>query len=223
MSYHVFFSFSQGLSKPMMVPKGTKAEFNEHVKYVEETLKIERTKYLNNPAHWNGFKRDYSHLSDEELCKIASDHNDWVRRVYRKFGEWSKTPPKDGEEMTPDEAQEFWPGLEMITVAPDRWTAEYYIERMECLYEVMRGRESEGISFDTKPLTPKQAAAVIGLFSEFLDPDDRRLDVPNGHDHLASSYDGGYHWCEKCGPMTFEDGSCCKKKKCPLRAEWDSE
>jgi hypothetical protein len=42
--------------------------------------------------------------------------------------------------------------------------------------------------------SPKQAAAVVTLFAEYLDDYDMRLDVPNGHDYLASSYNGGYDW-----------------------------
>ena len=90
---------------------------------------------------------------------------------------------------------------------------------MEHLYEVMRGRKSEGVTFGEKALTTKQAAAVINIFSPYLDHDDRRLDVPNGYDYLASSYDGGYDWCEKCGAMRPEDADACRKRKCPIRAE----
>ena len=223
MSYHMYFAFSQGLAAPMMVPKGTKDRLNEHVRQVEKTLKIKRTKFLDNPEHWNGFKLDYSHVSDKELCEIADKHNAWVRWVYEQFCEWSKTPPEDGEQITPEEAQEFWPGLTMIEVPPNRWTPEYYTARMECLYEVMRGRESEGISFDAKALTEKQAANVIRLFAEFLDRGDRRLDVPKGHDYLASSYDGGYEWCEKCGAVCPDDVAQCRRRKCPLIAERRAE
>lgn len=87
------------------------------------------------------------------------------------------------------------------------------------LYEVMRGRKSEGVTFDEKALTPKQTAKVIILFSEFLDHHDIRLDVPNGRDQLASSTDGGYDWCEKCGAMDPDDVPDCRKRGCPLRKE----
>jgi hypothetical protein len=90
---------------------------------------------------------------------------------------------------------------------------------MEHLYEVMRGRESNGVTFDVKPLTEKQAAQVINLFSEFLDPDDLRLNVPDGRDYLASSADGGYEWCDKCFKPIAEDDTSCRRRKCPLREE----
>ena len=94
---------------------------------------------------------------------------------------------------------------------------------MEVLYDVMRGNENEGITFGEKKLTPKQASAVVRLFSEFLDKHDRRLDVPNGHDYLASSYDGGYWWCEKCGAITYDDAESCGKRKCPYEIEFKQD
>ena len=106
---------------------------------------------------------------------------------------------------------------------PERWTDDYFRDRMEHLYEVMRGRESEGVTFDAKPLTEKQAASIIRIFDQFLDPCDLRLDVPNGRDYLASSSDGGYDWCEKCGPMVWDDVGDCRKRGCPLLKELKAE
>ena len=94
------------------------------------------------------------------------------------------------------------------------------MEKMNHLYEVMRGRPDDGVSFDETPLTERQAAQVINIFSTYLDEHDMRLDVPRGHDYLASSYDGGYDWCEKCGCAVHPDDiGSCEKKKCPLREE----
>lgn len=81
-------------------------------------------------------------------------------------------------------------------------------------------RGCDGMSFDEKSLTPKQAAAVIRLFEQYLDPGDLRLDVPKGEDHLASSHDGGYIYCDKCGPVTWEHMEACRKKKCPAREDY---
>jgi hypothetical protein len=218
MSYHAFFSLSEGLSQSIMAPKGTKEEIDSHVQWVERILNIKREKYLDNPEHWAS--NNYDGIKNGVLCKVAIEHNDWVRRIYGKFEEWSKNPITENfEEITPKEAELFFPALEMIIVPPSRWTGEYYTDRMNCLYEAMRGRECEGISFDAKKLTEKQASAVIRLFSEFLDTDDRQLEVPKGRDYLASSYDGGYEWCESCGAITFEDSLNCSKNKCPLRKE----
>lgn len=242
MSYHVFFAFSQGLAKTLHVPAGTKASILAHVEEVEQTLGLKRSKYLDNPVHWDHFDKDYRagfpNVDDEILCQTVERHNAWVREYYDLFAHWSKHPFRKGrghqakytedrgwpvghlsEKITPKDAQEFWHGFEMLEVNPDRWTREYCRNRMEHLYDVMRGRDSEGVSFDQNPLTPKQAGAVIRLFETYLDNHDLRLEVPNDRDFLASSYDGGYSWCEKCGAVAEGDEGICRKRKCPLREE----
>lgn len=218
MSFHVFFDFSVGLAETLMVPKGTLAGILCHVQEVEFVFGLETEQYLDNPPHWKATKPT-KQISDDVYCDTASRHNDWVRRLYRLFGEWSKSPAADGEQLTPENAKTFWHALTTFDVPPERWTADYYRERMEHLYRVMRGRDSEGVTFDAKALNIKQAAAVITLFDQYLDPADLRLDVPNGRDYLASSSDGGYDWCEKCGPMVWEDVGGCTKRKCPLKAD----
>lgn len=227
MSFSVFFSFSVGLSASLMVPKGSKAQFVEHVAEVSRTLGLkvaEKSHPDNSPSwdHWaDNFRQGFPDVPDELLCKTVEEHNTWVRWVYDRFATWSKDPVSDGEELTPADAATFWHGLELLKVDPDRWTRDYYVERMGELYEAMRGRKygAAGMTFDAKPLTPRQCAAVINLFDQYLDNHDMRLDVPKGHDRLASSYDGGYDWCTKCGAVTPEDGEACGKRKCPLREE----
>ena len=228
MSYHVFFDFSSGLAKSLKVPAGTKQSIKEHVEEIERILGLKRTKYESNPTHWDHFDPEYRNgfpsVDDETLCKTVQGHNAWVRSLYRNFGEWAEKPfkgskGKRAETISTMDAEKFWHALTELSVGPSRWTPDYYIDRMEHLYEVIRGRESEGVTFGAKALTTKQAAAVINMFSPFLDSGDRRLDVPNGYDYLASSYDGGYDWCEKCGPMHPDDVDGCRKRKCPIRAE----
>lgn len=221
MSYETFFDFASGLSESIKVPKGTMKSILEHVDYVESNLNIQREKFEDNPEHWAW--NDYKDIDNKLLCKVAEKHNNWVIRMYRDIEKWQKTPPLEFDVITPEEAQSFFPALERITVKPSRWTGDYYTAIMETLYEVMRGRDCDGISFDQKALTEKQAAQVINLFSEFLDTDDRRLDVPKGQDYLASSYDGGYEWCEKCGAITLEDAMRCNKRKCPVQKEYENE
>jgi hypothetical protein len=146
--------------------------------------------------------------------QFQREHEDAFRLMAGNYGK-----PAETEELTPEGAQTFWHGLVDIDVPPQRWTSDYYRERMEHLYEVMRGKEHEGVNFDEKPLTPKQAASVIRLFETYLDSHDLRLDVPNGYDYLASSSDGGYEWCEKCGPAHPDDADACRKKGCPIYNE----
>lgn len=220
MSFHLFFLFTQGLSRPMQVPVGTLERILERIEDTETCLGITRSTYKDNPPHWQ-IPGDFGGATDEEICETAEAHNEFVRDLYRDFSAWSENPPSPSEMITPEQAREFWCGLRLITVEPERWTEEYYRSRMESIYETMRrGESDEGQVFDADPLTAKQANAVIALFSEHLDTHDIRLLVPKGHDHLASSHDGGYHWCEKCGEGITEDdayecaGNC---KDCPLR------
>lgn len=223
MSYQVFFSFSVGLSKTLMVPKGTLAKINAHCDQVEKNLTLAEYKGLDDIwSHWS--KREaYKRITDELLCETATSHNGFIEWLYRALANWSKNPVADGEELTPEQSVTFWKKLDTITVESDRWTRDYYKDQMEHLYEVMRGRPNCGTSFDEKALTAKQANNVIRLFSTYLDTHDIRLEVPNGYDQLESSDDGGYEWCEKCGPMYYEDARQCRKRKCPLVAEYKAE
>ena len=239
MSYHVFFSFSSGLKKPIRVPAGTKEEILKHVAEVERVLmlKVEPVGEGNLKSygphcggHWNtwGIQDKWKSIDDELLCKAVEDHNQWVRCIYDEFGYWSQFPylsrkwkrdvksrrqdlpyfaagpderytkkPNSAEEITPKDAATFWHAFQTLSVPVERWSKDYYRSRMEHLYEVMRGRESDGVSFDAKPLSEKQAAAVVNIFSTYLDSHDLRLDCPKDRDQLKSSYDGGYEWCDK--------------------------
>jgi hypothetical protein len=224
MSYAVFFSMSSGLSGPIRVPAGSKAEILQHIEKVERALGLKRSKYKDNPVHWDHFNpaiRDgFPEVEDKLLCETVTEHNRWVRMWYEDLAKWAEKPPAGRKEtITPKQSERFWFGFQMLEVEPGRWTRDYYRERMEHLYEVMRGRPDQGASFDERLLTPRQAAQVINIFSEYLDDHDLRLDVPNGRDYLASSYDGGYTWCETCGPVGEGDEGCCKKRKCPIREE----
>lgn len=220
MAYHMFFEFASGLAQTVKAPKGTKDSIVAHFAKVETKLDMQ-TPGGGSKWHWFNVRDAVSRADDEVLCEIASNHNAFVRRLYERLGEWSKTPVKGGEQITPRFMKRYWDGLTNIEVPMSKWTDDYYRERMEHLYEVMRGRESEGVRFDEKPLTERQAAQVINIFS-FLDPGDLRLDVPKGCDYLASSSDGGYDWCEKCGAILPEVGDNCRKRACPIRAERDA-
>lgn len=219
-SHATLFSFTTGLLGPLTVPKGTKTEIMDHVLTVEKELGLKRTQYLDNPVHWEHTDQFDESIKNDKLCEVVEDHNQWVRMIYAGFEMWLDKPLADGETITHDDAKEFWHGLSTLTVPFRRWSPEYYIARMDTAYEVMRGRPAEGVNWGRiKSLSPPQAAAVIWLFSTWFDVGDRRLDVPKGRDYLASSYDGGYDWCEKCGAVTPEDGEACSRRKCPLRLE----
>ena len=225
MSYHVFFSFSTGIVKPLSVPKGTLASIIEHVAAVEGTLGIKRRRYNDNPEHWDrydpAFRAGFPEVDDKLLCETAREHNEWVRRLYERVADWAENPVDDGETITPEDAAGFWPGLQLLEVVPARWTEEYYRNRMEHFYEVMRGRPDEGVTWPAGvELTPEQAGAVVWLFG-FLDPGDARLEVAKGHDHLSDGDE--YDWCERCGAMPQDETPNCRQRGCPVQAGWCEE
>jgi len=221
MAYRVYFNMSTGLSKPITVPKGTLAKILERVHYTENELGYEVEESPGGSRYWRNTKPKEG-VSDEVFCQVVSKHNSFVIALHEELERYSETPAVDGETITPEESQAFWYGLVTIAVPIERWTEDYYREQMEELYETMRGR-GEVVTFDSKPLTPRQAADVMNIFSQYLDKWDMRLDVPKGHDYLASSSDGGYYWCERCGAVTEEDAANCQKRKCPIKAEWGED
>ncbi len=237
MSVSVFFSFSMGFNRNLHCPKGTLAAIRAHIAEVEEILDLKvvppgegniRAYGRSCGGHWDSFDPAYRagwpDVEDELLCETIREHNEWVRWMYDRTAEWAKaeaTP--DGDTITPEIGATFWHALSMLEVPVNRWTGDYYRNRMEHLYEVMRGRESAGVKFDAKALTPEQASSVIRLFENFLDPDDLRLECPVGHDYLASSSDGGYTWCSKHGAIAEEDLDAHARLRCELGKELRDE
>ncbi|MDR1190645.1 MAG: hypothetical protein LBK60_03135 [Verrucomicrobiales bacterium] len=224
MSYQMFFELSLGLKKNLHAPRGTLKGITSHVAEVEAALGFKTERCKPNPARWNLRVKDG--VSDETLCEIAEMHNNWVRGLYADFAKWYKNPVADGEVITPAQAQKFWRGMARIIVPPQRWTGDYYQCRMEELYAVMREHSTADTAFGAPPLTVRQAREVIILFSEFLDREDIRLDVPVGYDHLRPGDD--YCWCSKCGAIAEEDVAgrlrrCRKRGGCDLRENYGDD
>ncbi len=221
MSYRVYFELSAGLAHPIKAEPGTLARAIANVKKVEKILGFKITQYKDNPPRWERMTPAKG-VSDKVWCDLAETHNNYVRQLYDQITEWEETPPENYETITIEDAQKFWYGLRLIHVPTASWTGDYYRDRMETVYNVMRGNETEGITFDADALTIEQASQVIALFAEYLDADDLRLEVPDGHDYLASSSDGGYCWCDCCGkPKTWEDTQDCEDKNCPFKDDDD--
>lgn len=211
--YHVYFLFSEGLSRPIIVAPGFLEKALAHVAEIEEGLRLEKA-----PRRWD--MRVLEGADDKPLCALADKHNDWVRWVYGRFEHWAENPPDNGEELTPEQASRFWHALQMIDVPPRKWTKDYFIGRMKHLFDVMTGNESEGVTFDSDmPLTREQAGAVITLLGDYLDRWDTRLTVPKGRKFLVESDE--YTWCGKCGCAWYEDDwAVCDKQGCEIKAEF---
>jgi len=211
MKFHTYFAFTNGLTEPVHVPVGTLQELRDNFKALEKALgcTIPETTW----------EKNVKPSDIDLLCGSVDRHNKAVIRFYGLVG--AKLEQSVGTEViTPEIAATFWMQLKIIELSPKFWSEDYYRDRMEHLYDVLRGRESEGVTWSKgAKLTPTQAANVINLVASYLEPNhsDLRLDVPKGRDYLASSYDGGYEWCENCNAAIADsDIGDCKKRRCPL-------
>ncbi len=205
MSFRVFFDFSTGFKKALYFRSGTFDRVLMQVNDTERKLGIRR-EYYGGYCRWSCFPKFAKEVSDEVYCDTVDRHNDVVRWFYGECEKAKAWKTKDRpEKIDPYKAQNLFIGLKILSVPPEKWTREYYQRRMDAMYSAMRGSESEGISFDSKPLTVAQARDVIVLFSAYLDKHDIRLEVCRGHDHLTNSYSEGYFWCGKCGAVAYED------------------
>lgn len=225
MSWRVLFDLSSGLSRPMVAPAGTLERIRAHVAGVERALGLRAERYLENPPHWTRESLRFEGVDDRVLCETARDHNAWVVRLYEDFARWHKEPaPEPNETITPEDSTTFWHGLVELRVPPSRWTGDHYVAEMRAMYEVLRGRPEGRVDLDERPLTPRQAGAVIRLFEQYFESGaNRDLEVPRGHDHLADRYHGEYEWCERCGAVEYEDALGCRRRRCPLRKELQEE
>jgi hypothetical protein len=270
MSYHVFFSFSTGVSKTLTVPKGTRERIWSEIKLTEEILGLQRTPTFtlegekprpgwrwHQPAadilrtagpavdtklpQWWLIDRDRD-AKIEQMAGQVREHNAFVRRLYEDFETWCKKKP-DGktEKISPAQSVEFWGGLATLDLPRTLWTKDHFRAHMEHLLELLTKGESDGVYLGCKPFSLKQADALINLFEAELDQwgYDMRFSVPLDErlkpcDFLATSDDGGYDWCSKCGPINSEDFharcaicSHAKKGKCDLKnshpGEFDDE
>jgi len=214
MSFKVFFSLSGGIKKSVRVPKGEKKRIAAAIRRVKDALGFKLIRETYKDMHGKKEKRlrwvdeVREDVPDEVLCQEAEDYNAFIRQFYEDLSNWFKHPIKGGEVLTPKQAEKIWPCLEIINVPIERWTREYFKNRMQAIYETLRGRPSEGMEFDAPPLTTEQASEIFPMFDYLLNEewsDTLRLAVPKGWDSLASSDDGEYEWCEKCGAVDSDD------------------
>jgi hypothetical protein len=262
MSYHVFFSFSTGLTNPIRVPTGTHVAILNRIAQTEDALGLKRELTYTPKGepqrpgwHWRDAgaqmiahlgarpqpvaPNDWSNIhaweaQKDAICQTVRQHNDFVRRLYDTFAAKHK---KDTETITPVEAVEFWGGLAILEVPQELWTRDHYKEHLRHIGRLLLDGEDEGVMLNCK-LTPKQAAAILNLIDCELDRAhdfdvraaltlDSHLQQTGG---VGFSDDGGYDWCEHCGPIDTDSfharvRRCSRAKcgKCPLKNAHQSE
>ena len=207
-SYNTFFMFAAGLKNTIKVPIGMCATIKKHVEHITNVGGLEVTKYKDNPPHWVHYEPN-KNVNDKIASGLVHDHNTWVEWIHGQLAEWSKNPPEEYEEMTPEFAETIWYGMSKLNLPVQRWSADYYQGKMQRLFDVMRGEDDNEINWEGKPLTPRQAAEVIHLFDAYLDNHDIRLELPQGSDDYLLTSDE-YYWCPEHGAIpcdeTEEDG-----------------
>lgn len=255
MSYHIYFSFSSGLQKPIKAPKGTYESILRWIFHTEECCGLTRTPSYTPEGekqrpgwHWSSTERsmldkagppvdrEQNHWwlqdreRDERISRISSvvrAHNDRVRGLYEDITKWQEKKWKRGEveKITPKMANEFWGGLTFLDLPRELWTREHFVDHMEHLYVLLSTGSSRGQNLDCPPFDGDQTSALINVFEDELDQwgFDCRFEVPldenlKRYDFLASSYDGGYDWCEDCGPI-YSDAFFQRCRVCPAAKE----
>lgn len=189
------------------------------------------------PQWWLADRERDARIAD--MANAVRLHNDEVRWLYRDLCEWEKRKWKRGEweKITAAQSVEFWGGLTILELPWSLWNREHFTDHMEHLHALLTTGESRGTSLDCKPFNRKQAGALLMLFEDAIDQwgFDARFAIPldanlKPYDCIASSYDGGYDWCSKCGPIHTDDfrERCqicphAKRGKCDLKNEHPGE
>jgi hypothetical protein len=188
----------------------------------------------NLPQWWLADRERDARIAD--MARAVRLHNDEVRWLYADL---QKRKWKRGETETITVAQsvEFWGGLQILDLPRDLWDREHYTDHMEHLHELLTTGSSRGVFLHCKPFNPKQAGELLMLFEDEIDQwgFDARFAIPldaqlKPYDCIKSSYDGGYDWCSKCGPIHSDDfhERCrvcphAKRGKCDLKNEHPAE
>jgi len=223
-SFKLFFDLAESFMEPIMVPAGTYKKILNQIESVENELGFKREKHEDNQWHWQETLKD--DVSDATFCEVVWSHNAFVRSLHDNLRKWAAEKP-DGETeiITVEQSRDFFPGLRQLSVPYERWTEDYFEEKLENIYDIMRGRNRDGVSFDAEPLSEEQAAGVVLLFQEYIVGHERfpkNYDVPRGCDYLADSEDTA--WCEQMGFCVHPNdvGECdgCNVEKCDIYCEY---
>jgi|GEM_PF-4134815 len=137
-------------------------------------------------------------VSGKDLCDFALRFNSFIRYLYESLATWSNEPPVPGVLVTVQESEYIVKQLSMMYVSPENWTDGYYEVMMREVFDLMTtGTNRNKDLFHAELLTPKQAAEVIGVFSEWLGTKGVELVIPYGGHELLNAKDC-CHWCERC-------------------------
>lgn len=224
MGFELFFDLAVGFKKPLTAPEGTYRAILKQIRYVESELGFNREKYKDNPWRWNDTEKEG--VTDEAFCEVAEKHNNFVIWLHGKLSEWTARRP-DGktEVITVEQSKDFMPGLRRLDIPFERWTEDHFEKKLTSFYEIVRGRNTDGVSFGAEPLNEDQAAQVVLLLHEYIIGHGRfpkEYDVPRGHDYLTNSEDTV--WCEQKGWCVHQDdvGECegCDVEKCGKYCEY---
>lgn len=193
------------------------------------------------PQWWLADRERDARIS--RMGATVRNHNADVRAFYQDLGVWQKRKWKRGESetITPAQAVEFWGGLQILELPRKLWDEDHFRAYMEHLHTLLTRGSSDGVELDCPPFNPSQAGAILELLEAEIDEwgYDMRFAIPldadlQPYDCIASSVDGGYDWCSKCGPIHSNDfrARCrvcpnAKTGKCDLKnshpAEFEDE
>lgn len=184
-----------------------------------------------------------------EMERGITSWNDYTRKFYGLLSAcsepdgWQKPTPyqshKESEELTPETFKEYIGFLRQRIEWPrEFWSREYWMDYLTHIWKVLGGDESRGIELGCEPLSFEQRKAMLWLIEGEQDQwgYDSRAEQPLDENDepcgdLASSYDGGYDYCDGpgCGRPYHPDYSlrkcnaCPQKMKCGLREKFYDE
>lgn len=201
---------------------------NKNIWVIEELLEVIKNMILAKKSWYESECVEYSSNIFIKLIEAEKDSKrldilvnaiyDWNETT--KWFWWSIKKFKETDinrwrhvEITPAQVQDWIVFLDEIEVPSQYWTPYFYEETMSNLFNAMTCGEDKysNIIITGKRFSITQAEAIIRLFSSFLDTNDVRLNVPDGHGFLTSDCTS----CEKCyKTLLSEDIYKCKKRKC---------
>lgn len=191
------------------------------------------------PQWWLRDREREARISDIHAA-VFNGHESFIEQLYENLGKWAKDGLPVGQEtevLTAEESLQWMPAMVRLHWPSELMTRDVYMEYMRHVGEVLCGRESRGIQLDCEPLTLRQKAALLTFIESETDVGGYDLraafpldeDLEDGYD-VAFSYDGGYDWCSKCGPIHsdafFRRCAVCPHQEageCELRNEHPAE